>query len=280
MAGDNAAQIAEWNGRLGEHWAVEQEQLDAIIRPFGEAALKAAAAQPGDMVIDIGCGCGDTVIDLAQSVGPSGRVLGLDVSAPMLDVARRRSERFANVAFQLGDASQAPLPAGQDLLFSRYGVMFFDDPVAAFRHLGAALKPGGRTAFVCWQGLARNPWSIVPAVAARKGAGLTAPPADPHAPGPFAFADPDRVKGILSNAGFVDIGIAPFETGIPLGRTVREATLQSLKLGPASRIARDAPDKRLAIEAAIEEALGPLAAADGTVTLPGLAWVVTARKPN
>jgi len=149
----NAAQIADWNGAVGQRWAAEQAKLDELIRPFGEAVLAAASPSPGESVLDIGCGCGETSIALAGAVGPAGQVLGVDVSAPMLDIARQRATGLTNVTFMEADASQAHLPGGHSLLVSRFGVMFFDAPAPAFAHIGSALAPGARLAFVCWQHL-------------------------------------------------------------------------------------------------------------------------------
>jgi len=128
MAGDNTLQVADWNGAVGERRAAEQERTDQLIRAFGEAALVAAGALPGERVLDVGCGCGDTTLALGNFVGPTGGVLGVDVSAPMLAVARRRAAALSNLTFTEADASSASLPGPFDLLDSRFGVMFFDDP--------------------------------------------------------------------------------------------------------------------------------------------------------
>lgn len=277
-ADQNAAQIAEWNGEVGLRWAAEQAALDELIRPFGEAALAAAAPSPGERALDIGCGCGATSLDLAARVGPGGRVLGLDISQPMLDVARRRAAGLPHVAFLLGDASRVALPERYSLVFSRFGVMFFDAPANAFAHLGKGLEAGGRLAFVCWQSAPLNPWASVPAMAARQAAGLPAPPPEPHKPGPFAFADPDHVHAVLTSAGFVNIAISPFEAPMKLGGSVREAAEQALRVGPAGRVAREAGPERLpALIDGVESALAPFAASDGSVLLPGRVWIVTAR---
>lgn len=278
MANENELQIKDWNGPVGERWAAEQETMDAEIRPFGEAAMAAARVRAGERVLDVGCGCGDTSLALAQMAGPAGGVTGLDVSAPMLAVARRRAAGVANLSFAEGDASRAELPGPFDLLYSRFGVMFFDQPEAAFRHLRGAMTPGGRLSFVCWQAPGNNPWAAVPAKAARQASGLDLPPADPHAPGPFAFADTERVKGILEGGGWTGVAFAPFEGVMALGSTVRRAAEMASRMGPASRVAREAgPEKLPGIIDAIEAALTPLAGADGGIALPARTWVVTAK---
>ena len=276
MAGDNTSQVADWNGAVGERWAADQERTDQLIRAFGEAALTAAGAMPGERVLDVGCGCGDTSLALANSVGSTGHVLGVDVSAPMLAVARQRASAVSNLTFAEADASSANLPGPFDLLYSRFGVMFFDDPTAAFRHLHSALRPQGRLSFVCWQMPADNPWAALPAQAARKVAGET-PRSDPHAPGPFAFGDRNRVAGILTEAGFRNVAIEGFGAPVYLGSSPRSAAEGVVRIGPASRIARDAPAEKLpAIIDAIEAALSSHAAADNSVSLPGNTWIVTA----
>lgn len=280
MTGDNSEQIAEWNGPLGQRWADEQATFDDLTRPFGDAALKAAAAQTGERVIDIGCGCGDTSLSLGKAVGPSGSVLGVDVSAPMLEVARRRAkaEGAGNVTFEQADASNAPLFPDRDLLFSRFGVMFFTAPVPAFAHLRRALKDSGRLAFICWQGPRENPWAIVPVMAARTALKLDGPPADPHAPGPFAFGDANRVRAILLEANFRDVEADPCELPMPLGQNPRDAAERSTRLGPVSRLVRDVGQEHLpVILEAVEKTLAPYAAKDGSVALPGRAWIVTAK---
>ncbi len=279
MAGDNSEQIRDWDGPVGERWAAEQETLDQLTAPYGEAALKAADARRGERVIDIGCGCGDTSLTLARAVEADGAVLGVDVSGPMLDVARRRAAAagLRQVRFEQADASSARLPDGQDLLFSRFGVMFFAAPVPAFAHLRRALKDTGRLAFVCWQGPKENPWAMVPIAAARAALGMTQPPADPHAPGPFAFGDANRVRMILLEANFRDVVAEPFESAMPLGSTARSAAEAAARIGPVSRLVREAgPEKLPLIVDAVEKALEPLATKD-RVALPGRTWIVNAK---
>ena len=164
MNKDNLDQISDWNGAVGRQWAALQLDLDAMIKPFGDAALVVAAAKPGQGVIDIGCGCGDTSIALAREVGQLGSVLGIDVSLPMLEVARVRAAtaQLPNLDFSHADASTAELPAGIDLLYSRFGVMFFNQPASALRHMRKALVSGGRIVFACWRTPRDNPWAMAP----------------------------------------------------------------------------------------------------------------------
>jgi SAM-dependent methyltransferase len=282
MSVGNAEQIAEWNGSLGQRWAEMQREIDAIVVPFGEAAMKAAAPQQGERVIDIGCGCGDTSIELARRVGSAGTVLGVDVSKPMLEVGRSRAalERCANLSFRDADASEAQLPDNTDLLFSRFGVMFFHQPSAAFLHLRTALRAGGRCVFACWRTPRDNPWAMTPLAAARKAMNLTPTPADPTAPGPFGFADDERLRTILSNAGYGGIDLLRFDAQIFLGSTPRAAAGTALRLGPTARLVREVgAEHEAVILDAVEAALMPMAAPDGGVSLNGSAWIVSATSP-
>jgi SAM-dependent methyltransferase len=279
---DNAEQIAEWNGPMGQRWAAMLRDTDRIVAPFGDAALKVAAPQPGERVLDIGCGCGDTSIKIAQLVGAAGSVLGIDVSQPMLDVARSTGAlaNCGHLAFREGDASEVSLPANMDLLFSRFGVMFFGRPSAALGHLRASLRPGGRCVFVCWRAPRDNPWAMAALAAAREAMGITPPPADPDAPGPFAFADEQRLRGILSTAGFGGVDLERFDAPISLGPTPRAAAEFAVKIGPVSRLVREVGAENLpVIVDAVERALVGLAAPNGEVSLSGSTWIASAINP-
>ena len=280
MANDNSAQIEEWNGRLGETWAKEQDVLDGLTRPFGEAAVGAADPRSGEQVIDIGCGCGDSSLSLARLVGEGGRVLGVDVSRPMLEVARRRGKAAGldKLSFEEADASSAALPGGQDLLYSRFGVMFFAAPTPAFAHLRRSLKSDGRMAFICWRSPKDNPWATVPVMAGRLALGIEGPPSDPHAPGPFAFADEGRVRGILEEAGFRNVRAERFDSHMLLGSSPRSAAEATARIGPLGRLVRESgPEHLPKILHAVEKALTPLAAKDGSVAPPAGAWVFMAK---
>lgn len=278
MTIDNSEQIAEWNGVLGERWVAMRQDIDRVVMPFGEAALKVAAPRPGERVIDIGCGCGETSIEIARRVGRTGSVLGIDVSQPMLSFARTRGAPVdaARLAFEEGDAAEAELPDDTDLLFSRFGVMFFSQPPAAFRHLRKSLVNGGRCVFVCWRTPRDNAWAMTPLVAARQAMAVSPDPPDPNAPGPFAFADEARLRSILSEAGFADIELRRFDHVISLGATPHEAAERAAQIGPVARLVREVGVEHLPrILDAIERALTPLAGPDGEVGLNGSTWIVS-----
>ena len=279
MTADNSEQIAEWNGVLGEKWVAMREDLERFVVPFGNAALKAAAPQPGERAIDVGCGCGETSIELARRVGAAGAVLGVDVSQAMLAVARSRGAlaNCAHLTFSDGDASEAALPAYTDLLFSRFGIMFFSQPTPAFSHMRKSLRAGGRCVFACWRAPRDNPWAMTPLSAARTAMGITPAPADPDAPGPFAFADERRLRTILSGAGFGDVDVQRFDAAIAIGATPRSAAESVVQVGPVSRLVREVGAEHLPIILdAVERALAPLAAPDGHVSLNGSTWIASA----
>jgi len=193
--GPNAEQIKYWNEQAGPKWVALQALLDAQIAPLGRRAMDRAGVLAGAHILDVGCGCGQTTLELARRAGSGGAVTGIDISTVMLDRARQVAQEAGvrNVEFVNADAQTYTFPAAAfDVMFSRFGVMFFIDAVTAFAHLRAALRPEGRVAFVCWRSLFDNPWMLVPMMAAASHVQLPAPPA-PDAPGPFAFADPDSV---------------------------------------------------------------------------------------
>jgi SAM-dependent methyltransferase len=214
----NQEQARHWNSDEASHWVTHQADHDRMLAPFTDMLLGAAVLSPGDRVADVGCGCGATTRAAAQAVAP-GPVLGFDLSAAMLARARAdaRAAGLANAAFEQADAQIYPFgDASFDAVISRFGIMFFDDPVAAFANLRRATRPGGRLAFVCWQDFTANQWLLVPGAALAQH--VTLPDlAPPGAAGMLALADPSRVRAVLSGAGWRDIAIAPRHTSMLVG---------------------------------------------------------------
>jgi SAM-dependent methyltransferase len=276
--GANAGMIEFWNSTAGDRWTSLQEVMDPTLAPLGEAAMDALSIASGDRVIEIGCGCGGTTLELARRVGAAGRVLGVDVSEPMLARAAERVAASGDlpVDLELADAAAHEFPAAAfDAVFSRFGVMFFIDPAAAFANIRSALRPGGRLGFVCWRTLKENPWATIPIDVATN---YVDPPqrAGPEDPGPFSFRDPDRIRRILGTAGFEAIEVAPLNIALDYGTTLEGATMMTMRLGPISNAILEAPeDIQRKIADDMAEALRPKLGADG-VFLDSGCWVVTA----
>lgn len=276
------AQAAYWAGAGGESWLKGAVRTEAALAPLGDRAIAVAAARPGERIIDIGCGAGPTTLALARAVAPGGSVLGCDLSSVLTDEARRRAlaAGVSNVRFSAGDAStHAFEPAAADLLFSRFGVMFFGDPAAAFRHLRTALKPRGRLVFLVWRPFKENGWAFVPFAAAGPLLPQMPRPA-PDEPGPFSFGDPARPRALLAQAGFAEIDIAPLDATIALSRGgLDEAVESAVELGPLRRLLADvAEDVRGRAVEAVRAALAKHLTPQG-ISLPAACWLITARNP-
>jgi SAM-dependent methyltransferase len=278
----NADQAEFWNGPGGETWTTQRDRFNAMLGPIGLAAIARAQPQPGEHVLDVGCGTGHTTGDLARRVAPGGSVTAVDISALMLDEARRANDGHGiPVHFHVADAQTHAFEADAfDLVFSRFGVMFFEDSVAAFANLYRALKPGGRLTFACWQPVDQNAWVHVPGGVVARHLPVEGPAKDPAAPGPFAFGQRARIADILGAAGFSEIATEAHDTLVLMGgggsidAAVRAVTHQ----GPLSRAIHDAPeDVQARIRDELTEALTPHAGDDG-VRLGAGVWLVTARK--
>lgn len=212
----NEAQVELWNGEATSAWTSHADRYDRQLEPFGREVLAAAGLDAGERVLDVGCGSGWTTREAGRAVGAGGTATGVDISAPLLHLARSRAadDGLANVDFVEADAQVHPFePTTYDAVISRFGVMFFADPGAAFANLLAATAPGGRLVFACWQPVTENEWTLVPvsAVVPHVGAPQLPPPGSP---GPFAFGDRDVVRSVLTDAGWADVAVEPYNTTV------------------------------------------------------------------
>jgi ubiquinone/menaquinone biosynthesis C-methylase UbiE len=272
---ETGLQAEFWNGAGGQMWVQRIEDTHKLIEPLGSLIRTRAAAKPGEAILDVGCGGGQNSVELAQDVGPEGRVVGLDVSEVILDYARRQPDLPQNLEYVLGDAGSEDLEtAAFDLLFSRFGVMFFEDPIAAFTHMHSALKPNGRVAFLCWQAPQLNPWLSVPMQAIYQ---FIPPPAaaEPRSPGPFAFAEEVWIREILDDAGYANVNVEGINHDISMG-SLDDAVAYMMRFGPAVEALNEADEETSRkVEAAIRQAFEPFVV-DGHVKGPTATWIVTA----
>ena len=279
----NTDQEAFWNDQPGRNWVARQADLDAMVGEITDCLLAAAAPEPGEAVLDIGCGAGDSTFALARAVAPSGRALGLDLSAPLLARAeeRRRELGLGNVDFEIGDAQDhAFAPGGFDLAASRFGIMFFADPVAAFRNIATALRPGGRMVFVAWAGPEGNPWFALPQQAAVDRLG-PAPAMPPEAPGPMAFRDLERVVGLLRAAGLDRCRGEARDVELRHPGGIEAALDLAGAIGPIPRMLRDkggTAEDRAAILDGLRAGLEPFRSPDG-IRVPARINLFSAVRP-
>lgn len=249
-------------------WADLAGLIDLQLSPLGLAAMDALSPRLGETILDIGCGTGQTVVQLAQRVGAGGRVIGVDIAPGLLAIARERAAGLPQASFIAGDATDLALPPHSvDGLFSRFGVMAFADPAAAFANLRGLLRPGGRLAFICWRSLADNELDHLPL----RAAGLEAM----MDPTPFSLEAPGHIMALLEQAGFGGIAISPLDMPVSSGNL--EAMLAVLlRVGPLGRILREAPALRAKAEPRVRAALAARAP-DSPVALGAATWIVTAR---
>ena len=268
----NADQAVYWNA--ARHWVEDADGHDQMTDALGELGIDELHLAPGMRVLDVGCGTGATTRAIAARVAP-GDVVGVDISALLLDLARTRSAAVGNASFLEADAqTHAFAPASFDAAFSRMGVMFFADPVAAFANIRAALRDAGRLAFVCWQPAANNEWVALPAQAARPWIDLLGAFAEPS--GPFAFGDPSRLRSVLDGAGFRDVLLRDVRRPVLVGgRGDVDTALRFLRSSRIGKIVAEEVSDPDAAFGAIRSALEPRLKADG-VELTAAVWLVTA----
>lgn len=276
----NEAMREFWNGDQSSAWVTSASRFDAMLAPYIPILLDSAGLDDGEAVVDVGCGSGALARAAAAVVGPGGSVTGLDISAPLISLARESSAGIDHLSFMEGDAQTTNLgDMAADVVISRFGVMFFDDPIAAFANLGRAAAPGGRLAFGCWRSALENEWITVPMGAIVPILGMPDLPA-PDAPGPFRFADADGVRSILGQAGWNRVEVAPLDVDTPLGGTADFDTAVDFILNDAMArrlLEGKTEDQRAEAEAALREALAPHRGDEGVI-LAGAAWLVTASR--
>ena len=275
----NVDQAVAWDGDDGDDWTEHEEQYNRSSQRHTARLMQAARIAVSDRILDIGCGCGDTSRQSAR-IAARGTVLGVDLSSRMLPRARERSqaEGLANTRFEQSDVQVYPFEEQVfDLAISRFGVMFFGDPVAAFRNVHRALKRGGRIAFLAWQPLARNEWMLELFGALAAGRDLPRPPA--NAPGPFGLSEPDTVRRVLGEAGFQDIGLADVAEPVIVGTDAGDAYDFVRSLGVTRGMLRDLDAETT--HRALDAVRATIAAHDtgAGVQFGSAAWLITARRP-
>jgi len=253
----NADQRAAWNGESGERWVATADRRDAVLAPVGEALIETAAIAPGERVLDIGCGCGATTLAAARDAGPTGHVLGVDLSAPMLALAAQRAETTPTADLLQADAQTFHLRERFDVAVSRFGTMFFDDPTAAFTNIARHLTAGGRLCIATWQPLQANEWLVVPGAALLRYGSLPGE-ASANGPGMFAQSDPAVIEGVLREAGFREITTVARTVALRLGATTDDAIDHLTDSGPGRAVLETVPAEDHADAlAAVGDALRP-----------------------
>jgi SAM-dependent methyltransferase len=280
MSDANAEQAAFWEERASS-WLAGERQLTKVAERFGRHAADRLELEAGQSVVDIGCGSGPTTRDLAHRVGPTGRATGFDISPALVAAAQRAAAEadVTNIEFRVADVQTGEIGEGQfDAAFSRFGVMFFSDPVVAFTQIRRALRPGGRFAFACWQNLFLNEWMLVPGSAVIAVTGVLPPMPGPDDPGPFFFAEPGRVETVLGAAGFTDVTVEEVnETIVWPASEVASVSTMSHHIGPVREALRDADsDTATQIRQAVDDALAARIV-DDELALSAAVFVVSAR---
>jgi ubiquinone/menaquinone biosynthesis C-methylase UbiE len=286
IASSNAEAVEAWSGVLFERWVEHRDVLAESIQPVSEEAFAVCRPAPGERVLDVGCGLGETTRALAGLVGPGGSVTGIDAGEGFIARAREetRAARIANADYLTGDVQVADMGAGYDLAFSRFGTMFFASPVAALRNVRRALRPGGRLCMVVWRRKLDNDWLHRGELVVERHLERPEETDQPTCgPGPFSMADADTTTDILVYAGYEDVEVRRFDFDYRMGATMDQALAVVMAIGPAGELIRLAGSKadalRPTLEAELREAYADLARDDGEVWSRGSVWIVSGRAP-
>lgn len=274
-----------WNDTLADKFEQFREILMNGLSYHSRIPLEKLQVPPGSRIVDVGCGWGDTALTLARKTGPNGSVLGLDCVDRFMDKGRRdaAAEGLEQVRFEAADVERYAFEADFDLCFSRFGMMFFENPVAAMRNVRRALKPGGELVFIVWRSIEDNPWFGVPKQVVLE---FLEPPGDEArscGPGPFSMASTEVVSKQLEIAGFEDVAFERIDGPVTVGASLDDAVRFQLALGPAGEVFREAgaeaERQRERIEQALRDALAPYLEETGVV-MPSSSWTITARRPR
>ena len=270
-----------WNEEGGRTWVAHIDQIDALVVPLSAISLERAGPKAGEVVLDVGCGGGATSRHLAECVSSHGRIVGVDISSTILAVAKERAGHIPNLRFEMGDAQTMDLGEHVfDLIYSRFGVMFFQNVIAAFTNLHRALKPTGRLRFLCWRAGEENPWMTKPAAAIQEI--FPSPPGsspdmpDPNAPGPFSLAQEERLHDVLQAAGFTAIKVEALDEHMRMGSTDEAMSLILGMMGPsAEQMSLATNDQVTALNDALRRILAHYDTG-GRIAIPCAAWMVSA----
>jgi ubiquinone/menaquinone biosynthesis C-methylase UbiE len=281
MEDKNIKQKQFWSGAGGDVWVDKQREMDIMLNPLGERVIQGLDLKEETKILDIGCGCGATTLEIAKIVN-QGEVIGVDISEPMLERATQTASDMAltNISYQVKDVQVDEMPNNYfDIAFSRFGVMFFEDPFEAFNNINHSLKDDGQLSFVCWQHASLNPWQSLSIQVIKEFLDLPAPP--PKSPGPFAFEDKSYIEEILNASGFRDIEIRDNQEDIVMfsGKSIREACEDYLTINPVvTEMLKNSPSELR--EEILEALIGKFSDyhKDDGLLFPSATWVVSARK--
>jgi ubiquinone/menaquinone biosynthesis C-methylase UbiE len=281
MEDKNIKQKQFWSGAGGDVWVDKQREMDIMLNPLGERVIQGLDLKEETKILDIGCGCGATTLEIAKLVN-QGEVFGVDISEPMLERATQTASDMAltNISYQVKDVQVDEMPNNYfDIAFSRFGVMFFEDPFEAFNNINHSLKDDGQLSFVCWQHASLNPWQSLSIQVIKEFLDLPAPP--PKSPGPFAFEDKSYIEEILNASGFRDIEIKDNQEDIVMfsGKSIREACEDYLTINPVvTEMLKNSPSELR--EEILEALIGKFSNyhKDDGLLFPSATWIVTAKK--
>ena len=276
----NSKQKEFWSGSGGDVWVDKQSEMDIMLNPLGTSAINKLDLSGVTKIIDIGCGCGATTLEIAQQL-KSGEIIGVDISEPMLDKATQNASDLSllNASFQVLDVQVDDMPSDYEIAFSRFGVMFFEDPYQAFSNINNSLKENGQLCFVCWQNPSLNPWQSLSIQVIKEFLDLPSPPA--KSPGPFAFEDKNYIKEILDQSNFKDIEIDDNQEDIVMfsGKSIEEACEDYLTINPVvtEMLKNSKEELKDEILQALILKFSQFHNGDGLL-FPSATWIVTARK--